>query len=144
MNRLHLSLVTLSLTLVLGCGPSGPVVVPVTGVVTLDGTPVEGASVMFMPVAVGQLPAVGITDKDGKFELETDGKKGAVEGDYAAVVSKITIEGIKVNEDGTSGEATNMRQTSHLPVKYSKKDSSGFTATVKKGMPPVDLKLSKN
>ncbi|WP_425615072.1 hypothetical protein NA78x_004961 [Anatilimnocola sp. NA78] len=150
MNRFILSLLVITLLLVSGCGPRGPVVVPVTGTVTLDGTPVEGASVMFMPVAAGAapaggtLPAVGKTDKDGKFELETDGKKGAVEGDYAVVVSKITMEGIKVNEDGTSGEAGTMRTTYHLPVKYGKKESSGFQQAVKKGMPAVDLKLSKN
>jgi hypothetical protein len=71
---------------VAGCGGGGKV--QVTGVVTLDSRPVEGAMVTFIPVAKdrGQI-AHGTTDKDGVFRLSTSKPNdGAFPGEYKVTV----------------------------------------------------------
>jgi hypothetical protein len=79
----------LLLSLLIGCSGSSPTE-KVSGVVTLDGTPVEAAAVTFVPddPATGK-SAAGITDKDGKFTLTTFvGGDGALPGSYKIQVSK--------------------------------------------------------
>jgi len=81
------------LTLVLaaaGCGGKYQPV-PVSGRVTLNDKPVEGATVTF--VAVGDAregrPAHGVTDKDGLFRLSTLGTEdGALRWEYKVVIHK--------------------------------------------------------
>lgn len=145
MNRVSLlSLLALVALSIIGCGPNGPVVVPVTGVVKLDGEPVEGAGVIFMPAEAGRLPAEGTTDAQGKFSLRTSGAsvEGAIAGKYDVVVTKVSQPTGVVNEDGTSGGISNMKVVWLIPQKYSKHTTSGLQATVLKNMPLVELKLS--
>src|SRR5438876_2881402 len=71
-----------------GCG-SGPKTYKVDGVVTLDGKPLAGATVAFMPQAQDGHLARGLTDQDGKFQLSTFGTNdGAVRGEYKVTVIK--------------------------------------------------------
>jgi hypothetical protein len=59
---------------------------PVSGVVTLNHKPLSGAVVVFMPESGPT--SVGETDKDGRYELESYGRKGgAPVGDYKVAVS---------------------------------------------------------
>lgn len=67
-----------------GCGPK---YAPVTGVVTLDGKPVEGASVTFLSDD-GKTTAFGNTDASGNFTLSTGEIAGAIAGNYKVVVVK--------------------------------------------------------
>ena len=71
-----------------GCGGRGTA--PVQGVVTLDGTPVAGATVLFMPDGQdGSRPASGFTSSDGTFRLTTyQADDGALPGKYRVVVQK--------------------------------------------------------
>lgn len=69
-----------------GCGPSGKVV-PVSGVVTLNGKPAEDVAVTFQPVApdgtnVPGPSAFGISGADGRYTLKLMGEetKGATVG----------------------------------------------------------------
>ena len=50
-----------------GCG-SEMKVAPVSGTVTLDGAPLERASVLFLPKEGGR-PSFGVTDEDGRYTL---------------------------------------------------------------------------
>jgi hypothetical protein len=77
-----------------GCGGG---LASVEGVVTLDGQPVEGASVSFAPQDDTGKPASGATDAQGRFKLSTAGKPGAENGTYKVVVTKV---------DTTAGTAT--------------------------------------
>lgn len=73
--------------LLAGCG-GGPRPVKVSGTVTLDGQPVEGATVQFVPAGGTGRPAVGLTRADGGFELTThENNDGALPGDYKVVVT---------------------------------------------------------
>ncbi len=71
--------------LVLGCGGSGAV--KVRGTVTLDGKPVDGAGVTFIPTGEGGRQASGTTGADGSFQLTTyKPNDGALPGEYKVIV----------------------------------------------------------
>jgi hypothetical protein len=81
---------TILLAAVAGCGGKFTPV-PVNGVVTLNGTPVEGATVSFYAVGDEKdgRPAHGTTNKDGEFRLSTLGNEdGALPRRYKVVVTK--------------------------------------------------------
>ncbi|TXT27565.1 MAG: hypothetical protein FD138_2740 [Planctomycetota bacterium] len=90
-NLMLFSCVTLSLviaTTVSGCGGGGadvgPKTVPVSGVVTLQGKPLEGATVYFQS---DKFTGFGKTNADGKYELV----QGAVPGDNKIRISKLEL-----------------------------------------------------
>jgi len=88
----------------------------VTGEVTLDDAPLEGALVEYFPVDEGS-SASATTDTDGKFELTfAAGLDGAVVGDYTVSITKP-----ERNEEKDEVEET-------LPIKYNQKTT--LTATV--------------
>jgi hypothetical protein len=86
----HLGVLTACLVLVpFGCG-SKDQLVKLEGVVTLDGEPVEGAIVSFLPDEGGGRFASGVTAKDGSFRLMTyKPDDGALPGDYRVTVTLI-------------------------------------------------------
>src|SRR5262245_38358181 len=73
------------LLVVAGCGGDSPVAV--RGTVTPDGTPVEGATVLFLPEGGTGRQATGLTGADGSFQLTTlSTNDGALRGKYKVVV----------------------------------------------------------
>lgn len=88
----------------------------VTGEVTLDDAPLEGALVEFFPVDEGS-SASATTDAEGKFELIfAAGLEGAVVGDYTVAITKPERD-----EEKDKVEET-------LPIKYNHQTT--LTATV--------------
>src|SRR6266576_391459 len=72
----------------LGCGPSNPLgTSPVSGKVTYNGKPIEGATVSFIPDGDGR-PATAITGPDGSYSLTTLNWPGAVPGQYTVILRK--------------------------------------------------------
>src|SRR5262245_4436516 len=68
-----------------GCGGSGTV--KVRGTVTLDGKPLSGAMVTFVPAEEKGRAASGATQADGSFRLTTfKPDDGALPGDYKVMV----------------------------------------------------------
>ncbi len=130
-----------------GCGESGPAVEYVQGVVTLDGAPLEGATVFFSPKGSAGKGAAGKTQSDGSFTLNTQGAKpgaGTAVGDYSVTVSKVEMPEIpNIDEDdpryGTpeqdrlQQEAENAKPTVIVPEKYNNSETSPFTAKVESG-----------
>jgi hypothetical protein len=80
-------LVALLGVVLIGCGGRTK---PIRGVVTLDGTPVAGATVLFMPDSQdGGRPASGFTSSDGTFQLTTYKQNdGALPGEYRVLIQK--------------------------------------------------------
>src|SRR5206468_4122315 len=70
----------------MGCGDKP---VEVSGIVTIDGTPVEGATVTYI-TEDGTKSYSGFTDASGKFDLtgSDSSKRGALRGDYKVTVIK--------------------------------------------------------
>lgn len=77
----------ISFILLAGCGSKGPYgLIPISGIVTMDGIPAEGASVVFQPrqLKSGEPPGPGSSafcDAEGRFQLKT------VKGDPGAVIA---------------------------------------------------------
>ena len=77
----------LAVAMLIGCGDGRPKRVSVTGTVTYQNKPVEGARVTF--VCTGARPASSTTDSEGRFQLGTYGlDDGAVLGTHAVTVVK--------------------------------------------------------
>ncbi len=71
-----------------GCGGKNKAI-KVEGIVTLDGKPVDGATVSFVPEGGNGHPANGLTGSDGVFHLTTFSPgDGAVAGDYKITVTR--------------------------------------------------------
>jgi hypothetical protein len=153
MNRLLLtSAVCLAGIGIIGCG-SGTRLGNVTGTVTLDGKPLEGVSVAFMPEQGGV--ASGVTDASGKYELtHTDGKGAPVGKNKVAVTtikkSASTVDMSQIPSDSPeyekmmkAGGADYAKQVKEpIPEKYNAKTELEFD--VKSGSQVIDLKLTSN
>ncbi len=152
-----LVLVGIALGVTIGCaGPTSdrPATYPVTGIVTLDGSPVAGAAVTFVP-SVGGKSAAGVTDASGKYALTTfEGGDGAVPGDYSVKIVK--YEGGEVGGEETGEGDAGMMSADYeagvesgedeaaknlLPEKYSDAKTSGLKATVTEGENSFDFPL---
>jgi hypothetical protein len=129
----------LVLAAVCGCSrsdPNAPKTVPGGGTVTLNGQPVEGASVTFSPAGAGRV-AYGKTDAQGQFKLSTTNTiPGAVPGAYQVGIAKTRTEGGMTPEESQAyyektGQPPPAPTTvEELPEKYKTPASSGLKATV--------------
>jgi hypothetical protein len=115
--------------------------VPVKGIVTYNGAPLAGATIVFSPVAHDH-GAAGITNAAGEFVLQTfDPGDGAVPGKYQITVRKVEmVEGraVKSTESGggEGGDAqvqTPMVEKFIIPERYARADTSGLTQEVTDG-----------
>lgn len=75
-NLMRTILACAGLVVVAGCRSDSFVLAPVSGRVTVDGQPVAGLRVAFEPMGSAERrapgpEAVGVTDEDGRFTLET-------------------------------------------------------------------------
>ena len=133
-----LRFVCVLLCLVCGCGPSGPVMHPVSGTVTHQGKPLPLGMVMF--VAKDGPPSRPATiDEQGRFQLE------AVAGEHAvAVVAMPPREGGRPDPTVEGGvDYTGVPEVKSLiPAKYNRHATSGITVHVegKRGN-QIDIRL---
>jgi len=158
-----LALVVIGVVFSLGCPQQGadrPKTFPVSGTVTLNGQPVEGAIVTFVPTAGGK-GATGRTDASGKYTLTTFASgDGAVPGQYNVKIVKFETTGTEAaagpggaemdeeaytaaqdaaqegGEEEAAGAPKNL-----LPEKYADPATSGLKATVKEGDNTIDFAL---
>jgi hypothetical protein len=152
-NLIYLGCVTAGLCLLSGCGGVASGHVEASGTVTLDGTPVAGASVVFVPVTPDAGEAgFAITDEDGRYELGTgEEKNGGVPGSYMVQVSKtVETEGgaaapVDLGEDAEhaeEGEGANVTWINSLPATYASPKTSGITIDIPEdGSSELDIKL---
>jgi hypothetical protein len=168
MTRTTKSLIAGPLTVALGmalagCGessePDRPETYPVTGTVTFNGAPIEGASVTFVPLAEDGKSAAGFTNATGQYTLTTfTAGDGAVAGKYRVKIAKLSqpaapaaaaaappaSPGVEVEAGYEPGaeDAAAPPPTSLLPAKYGDPNSSGLMVEVVGGEnPPRDFKL---
>jgi len=128
-----------------GCGgPKYPPTFKTTGTVTLDGKPIEGATVSFYPDGTNK-PANGETDSSGQYLMSSFNKNdGATVGAFRVTVQKqpkveyeSTPEGTPYDPSMESSEPQSLKDMGQsensLPKMYADPETSGLTATVVKG-----------
>ena len=130
----QLVLAAMCLVTVPGCGgtKSGPATVEVTGTVTLNGAPIDGASVLFSPdigSSDGRLASQATTDTAGRFKLSTHVgggkfKSGMVPGKYVVSITKL---------DTAAAKNTFTPPKNLLPPKYADPKTSLLNAEVAVG-----------
>ena len=136
---------------VVGCGKqTGPRVQFVKGVVTLDGQPLEGATVSLTPQAGGTgLPAYGMTTAGGEFVLTSARggavNAGAVAGDYLVTVKKMQVVreadiGVLITRQEYERQMREnvgllgfQPEAAVVPKAYGMAETSGLRVTVKQG-----------
>lgn len=126
-----------------GCGPGGPALVPATGTVTLDGQPVDAATVTLAPAGGGGGIASAITDAAGRFTLTTvvaglGARPGIEVGEYAVTVTKVTSATAAPASDDPGfvpavPENAVPKVTYLVPKGYGTAATSGLRATIAKG-----------
>jgi hypothetical protein len=112
--------------LLAGCG--GGKLVATTGTVTLDGQPLAGATVQFLPETPAAEYGHALTTKDGAFRVRTGPQDGVAPGSYRVTVTKFD-----------RSEQTKAK-SSVLPALYSSKEATPFHISVPHDGPVV-LKL---
>jgi hypothetical protein len=82
-----------------GCGGGDETrsyrLVPVSGTVTLNGKPLEGADVAFIPDAKNAPSTAGsdVTGPDGNYKIMFRGRAGLAPGKYQVVIKKMIVSG---------------------------------------------------
>ena len=119
--------VTVLLFAAAGCN-SRRTPVPVSGTVTLDGKPVEGATVTFHLLGDDKegRPATGQTDTTGTFHLKTGNDDGARPGEYKVVITKNVLAdpNLKMPDFPDTAEGRNQRE--HFLWKHFGDDKSPY------------------
>lgn len=134
MQRLLHLMVVIPMACVLGCGPTELELAPVTGkVVFPDGKPVVGAMIEFADLHGSG--ARGKTDADGRFELTTGGRKGAVVGTHRVAVVHMIIA------DGAAAHVKARHARLVIHPKYATFETSGLHREVKAGPNDFILEL---
>lgn len=121
----------------LGCGESGPKVGTVTGTVKLDGDPVEGAFVTFMPLFSDgtECQSAEKTDASGAFEMQYSiDKKGVLLGEHQVTISTKDFE--------KQPDGSNKTIPEEIPKWYYGPDSV-LRFTVEEGENVADFDLTK-
>jgi hypothetical protein len=115
----------------------------VTGTVTIDGEPINYASVTFMPTQ-GRA-SIGLTDLNGVYNLVyVIGENGALIGNHKVIV---TTKVVKETEYGgrSGGIKDPVRQTGRkelLPKENSDRNHTELTATVESGNNTINFDLT--
>lgn len=140
-----------------GCGAKGMPTVKtemVEGVVTLDGKPVPGAMVTFVPVQDSAgAAATGTSDEAGKYHLTAiaSGNRGEVAagtlpGEYFVGVLKDEfpdLDRLRSQESGTVSD-TDIKVVHVVPQKFNDPRASGLKVTVKPGENDIPIELKSN
>lgn len=111
-----LTILVISLATFVGCGRSGPKLVPVSGTVTVAGKPAANVAVFFIgpdKKTVG----VGRTDAEGRFRLENGALPG-INHVYFSVSAATEVDPAELAVVEATGQISSARTPSIIPAKY--------------------------
>ena len=107
-----------------GCQSDQPTIVPVDGVVRIDGQPLRTGTIRFIPRAGRS--ARGQIQSDGSYQLGTFG-----DGDGARVgMNDVTITAFEIPSDSVNSDVDRPRGRSLIPLRYNSAASSGLSFEV--------------
>lgn len=126
---------------VFGCSSDGPELTDVTGKITLDGQPVAGCQVTFVPDGGGS-PSYAQTDAKGEYRLMfTRNKYGAMLGRHNVSLETRKLSAAEKEELRAAGEEVPADSVS-IPKKY--REDGALTAEVKSGKNKIDFELTSD
>ena len=129
---------------VVGCSGEFPLA-SVSGVVTLDGKPLENATVFFQPQAKGTEsvvgpPSIGVTDATGKYSVATHKLgSGAVVGDHTVSISTFELR----MKDPQNSDAVEVVSPERVPDRYRSPSELSFQVT-SRGSDEANFDLTTN
>lgn len=115
---LHWTVLVVGLFAASGCSDEVEVeLFTVSGTVMMDGKPLEGATVVFVPEKSTQpQPSWGYSDASGKYSLKTaDGYDGIEPGTYRIVISKLVMKDGSPIPSGTQTEGADGKELVPYP-----------------------------
>ena len=134
----------LAVSVLTGCGGDGLNRVPIQGVLTAGGEPVDGATVQFIGVGDSTSPgAIGNTDAQGKFTVisSREGDEGIPPGEYTVRVTRL-VDGTGKPLPPNAAEADYPDSKESIPPPYSGM-SSPLKATVSESGGEIKLDIPK-
>jgi hypothetical protein len=134
------------LALLSGCGKKRPAIVPVEGVIRLDGRPLKKVAVRFIPKSDygPEHIAVGVTDESGRYTLTCKGQPGACAGENHVIVTEAELPPLPLDERGHPKVAAYFESLGGrpLPRKYANLIDNPLTADVQAGRTQYDFDLT--
>lgn len=130
-----------------GCGPSGPTRVEISGVVTLDGKPLESGSIAIIPEAGVEGPMAGGEIKAGAYRIPaTDGPtfgSHRVEIRAWRETGKATVAGVAGATGGPSAGGAVAQLEMSIPAEYNTKSKLQITVEQGENHHDFDLESGK-
>ena len=128
-SLLYSTILIISLVFQTGCSEQG---CQVTGIVTLDGQPLQDATVEYIPTSNAGRIANGLTEADGKYQLTTSKSvSGVFPGEYKVKITTSVTTGTSDADLKTTPEK--------VPAKYNKRTE--LNRTVEDGSNQLDFEL---
>jgi hypothetical protein len=132
------------IAMTIGCGKAPPpTIVPVSGVVLLNGEPLPQAQVRLIPKTGygAEYIAVAVTDEQGRFEPKCNGKPGACASENTIVVTEADIPPQYQGENRQRELAIYLRSLKNRPIPqaYASPVTTPLQLTI--GENQADLKL---
>lgn len=126
------TILMLTTCLVVGCGGgTAQPVAPASGVVTLDGKPIDGVSITLIPkdgTSSGRI-SYGLTDAEGRFELRVSpDRSGAIIGAHWVQLEKLTQQDGSPIPAGASPDE--VAASNQLPQAYADAGSTPISAEI--------------
>lgn len=144
----------LCISMLVGCGESGPPLGKVTGKVTMDGKPISNAIVSFVPID-GSRSSSAMTDDSGTYRLSFVDREGALIGEHkVSITSTAEVQGNTMedipSDDPRYAELMQSRQSDYnnakvkesIPAVYNKKTE--LVREVKSGQNTFDFPLTSD
>jgi len=133
----------------LGCSDGKLKTEPVRGIVTLDGEPLEGATVSFTPQNPGEgIASFGQTNAKGEYLLQTLAGRvdaGTLPGEYTVTISKFKSipTGRMIRCDNSGEMLPEMEGIIYFPrmTFYAEASTTPFSATVVRGRNHFDFSM---
>ena len=124
-----------------GCGARAELG-QVEGTVRIDGQPLSGVLVTFVPEETGsgaKIRSMGLTDTTGHYELRAEiQQNGAVIGKHSVIIEDLAVHSAPRDADGTVLQMPPVR----FPAKYSHPLQTPLTKSVETGQQTIDLDLT--
>jgi hypothetical protein len=147
-RRLFCTSSVVAIVLLAGCRPQPVTLVPVEGVVLLNGAPVPNVRIQFVPQVPnsGEYVATGMTDTEGRFTLTCRGQNGARAAENVVVLSEDVPEELTGSSDearfGLEKYLKNLKNRP-IPPKYLNAAQSPLRVVISASQKDYKIELSR-